>query len=95
VVVHVEGTRPGYLVLTDIWFPGWKCIVDEHSVPIYRADFLFRAVPVPAGEHEVVFTFAPRSYCCGRWITGLALAIAAAVLGLSWLSSFSRRACSP
>jgi hypothetical protein len=95
VAARVTGDAPGYLVLTDPWYPGWSCTVDGAAAPLYRADFLFRAVPVPAGEHEVVFTFAPKSYQRGRWITGLALTVAAAVLGLSWLSSFSRRACSP
>jgi hypothetical protein len=85
VVVRVAGDAPGYLVLADAWHPGWACTVDGVAAPVYRADFLFRAVPVPAGDHEVVFTFAPRSYHLGRLITGLALAAAAAGLLLSWL----------
>jgi hypothetical protein len=85
VTVRVAGDAPGYLVLADAWHPGWACTVDGVAARPYRADFLFRAVPVPAGDHEVVFTFAPRSYLLGRLITGLALVVAAAGLLLSWL----------
>jgi hypothetical protein len=85
VAVRVAGDAPGYLVLTDAWYPGWGCTVDGTPAALYRADFLFRAVPVPAGEHEVVFTFVPRSYHVGRLITGLALVLAGVALLLAGL----------
>jgi hypothetical protein len=91
VTVRVNGNAPGYLVLTDVWYPGWVCTVDGAPVGLHRADFLFRAVRVPAGEHEVVFTFAPRSYQLGRQVSVFALAAAAAALLLSWLVSRLRR----
>jgi hypothetical protein len=91
VTVRVNGDASGYLVLTDVWYPGWVCTVDGAPAGLHRADFLFRAVRVPAGEHEVVFTFAPRSYQLGRQVSVFALAAAAAALLLSWLVSRKRR----
>jgi hypothetical protein len=82
VIVEVQTALPGYLVLTDIWFPGWKCTVNGSPAPILRADFLFRAVAVPAGKHEVCFQFRPASYYWGKQISMLA---AIAVAGLSLL----------
>src|SRR5207249_1052660 len=67
VTVAVQGVDAGYLVLTDVWFPGWSCMVDGQPAKLYRANFLFRAVAVPAGNHEVVFVFDPASYRCGKW----------------------------
>jgi hypothetical protein len=69
VVVEVEGENPGYLVLTDVWYPGWTCTVDHQPAVLYRANFLFRAVAVPAGAHEVTFTFAPASHGWGKYIS--------------------------
>jgi hypothetical protein len=69
VKIEVDGDNPGWLVLTDMWFPGWTCTVDGEERPIYPGDYLFRAVPVPAGKHEVVFRFLPRSYVLGSQIT--------------------------
>lgn len=82
VALEVERGGAGFLVLTDIWFPGWTCTVDGQPAPIYRANFLFRAVKLPAGAREVVFTFAPASYAWGKTISGWAVAV---VLGLSLL----------
>jgi hypothetical protein len=95
VTVRVAGDAPGYLVLTDVWYPGWTCTLDGALARLYRADFLFRAVRVPAGEHEVTFTFAPASYQRGRRVSVLALAGAAATFLLSWAACRARRAATP
>jgi hypothetical protein len=80
VEVDVDDGAPGFLVLTDLWYPGWTCTVDGAARPVYRADFLFRAVEVPAGRHEVVFTFAPASYSRGRLLSLVALSLVGVVL---------------
>jgi hypothetical protein len=69
VAIDVDNPAPGWLVLTDIWYPGWTCTLDNEPVPIYRADFLFRAVQLPAGAQRIEFRFAPRSYQVGRMLT--------------------------
>jgi len=67
--IAVSGNEPGWLVLTDMWFPGWTCTVDGKESPIFPGNYLFRAVPVPAGEHELAFRFRPRSFALGWKIT--------------------------
>ncbi len=73
VVLDVDGDAPGYLVLADVWYPGWKAAVDGEGRQVYRANYLFRAVEVPAGKHEVTFTFEPDSYRLGKAVSGVAL----------------------
>jgi hypothetical protein len=73
VCIEVEGGSAGWLVLTDMWFPGWTCTVNGKSRPIFPGNYLFRAVPVPAGRHEVVFRFRPQSYHLGRAVSGATL----------------------
>src|SRR5262249_4472776 len=43
--VDVESDAPGWLVLTDMCFPGWQCTVDREPRPIFPGNYLFRAVP--------------------------------------------------
>jgi hypothetical protein len=73
VTVRVNHGPAGFLVLTDIWYPGWRCTVDGRETPLYRADYLFRAIELSEGAHEVVFTFEPASYRRGRAISLAAL----------------------
>lgn len=79
----VEATAPeggGYLLLLDSFDPNWKARVDGRSVPILRADGVFRGVRLPAGRHEVRFVYRPRSFVIGATIsclTAIGLGLAA------------------
>ena len=63
---HVRVEAPdgagGFLVLTDLYHRGWRARVDGQPQPVYLANFLFRAVYLEPGEHEIVFRFMPPSY---------------------------------
>lgn len=50
------------LFLSDNFYPGWKATIDGKEIKIYRANFSFRAVPVPRGEHEVIFSYRPKNF---------------------------------
>ena len=67
---------PGLLVLGEVYYPAWKAYVDGEPVPLYRADHLLRAVPVPAGEHTVELRYESWTLRLGTAIsllTGLVL----------------------
>ncbi|GAB3218192.1 YfhO family protein [Algoriphagus aestuariicola] len=56
-------TQGGLVVFSEIHYPkGWAATIDGKEVPILRVDYLLRGLEIPAGDHEVVFTFAPSSY---------------------------------
>ena len=61
--------RDGYLVLTDAYYPGWVATVDGQPANIERADILFRAVKIPAGQHRVEFRYQPQSFIIGAAIS--------------------------
>ena len=71
VLIRLTADGPGYLVLTDAYYPGWIATVDGSPAPILRADIMFRAVELPAGTHTVEFRFKPASVKVGLWISGV------------------------
>jgi hypothetical protein len=87
VEIEVTGDSPGFLVLTDIWFPGWQCFVDGQASKLYRANYLFRAVAVPAGTCRVDFRFNPESYRLGKIIS---LGFCAILVCLTFVGLLSR-----
>jgi len=88
---HADGgTRGGYLVVDDGWFPGWTATVDGRSTPVLRADYLLRAVHLLPGRHTVRLTYAPLSALLGAAIsaaTALLLLLVALVAGARRLSA--------
>ncbi len=65
VTIKAEAKTPGILVLTDVFYPGWKAEIDGKPAKIYRVDGLVRGVYLPQGAHEVVFRYLPRSFAEG------------------------------
>jgi hypothetical protein len=51
--IDVGTDADALLMLSDVYYPAWKAYVDGEPVSLYRANHLFRAVPVPAGQHTV------------------------------------------
>jgi hypothetical protein len=76
IVWNVRTDAPRLLVASEVYYPvGWKAYVDGERVPIHRADYLLRAVPVPEGEHRVVMRYEPESRTWTAWIGGGATAL--------------------
>jgi hypothetical protein len=77
---RVSLPAPGYLVQRESWYPGWRARVDGRDEPVQRADVLFRAVPLGAGEHEVEVYFQSDTFARGAFISGVALLVVLALL---------------
>jgi hypothetical protein len=73
VEILVSLKTPGWLVLTDTYYPGWQATLDGQPTDIFQANILFRAVELPAGPHRVVFQFKPSSFQKGLVISALTL----------------------
>lgn len=92
--LRLEVSTPywAYLVLADSYYPGWTATVDGVPVRIYRANYIFRAVWVPPGTHQVEFRYLPESFRRGYVITSAGAASLALLLLELRLGIFGRLA---
>ncbi len=70
IVLKAYTSQKALLVLSEVYYPaGWSATVDGADTKIYRTNAVLRSVVVPAGEHEVKFTFDPESFRIGSTVT--------------------------
>jgi hypothetical protein len=75
VVCEVTAPKPGFLVLTDTYYPGWEASVDGQPADLLRANYLFRAVGLVSGAHRVEFAFRPASLSAGAAVTVISVLV--------------------
>lgn len=69
VEIHTSSNVPKLLFLSDVYDTGWIAMLDgKHPLEVLRANYDFRAVPVPSGDHVVVFSYKPGGYLLGIWL---------------------------
>ena len=83
-----QSKTPQLAVLSEIYYPkGWKMFIDNKEVPYIKADYLLRAVHVPAGNHTLKMIFAPEVIAKGKLISMICfgLFLLLSLGGILWL----------
>jgi uncharacterized membrane protein YfhO len=78
IALRTTRTGPGWLVIAQAWYPGWKARVNGIETPILRANYAFGAVKLDAGASRIELDYEPKSLIvCGVITLASALACAA------------------
>ena len=77
---EVNSQKGGVVVFSEIYYPGWTCTIDGQEASIARANYVLRAIRIPAGKHTVVMTFDPQTVHITETIAYSALAVLALLL---------------
>ncbi len=84
-----DGNR--LLFLSDTYYPGWKAIVDGKETKIYRADYTFRAIYVPKGQHIIHFIYQPFSFQLGATMSTISILIIFCGIGILLRKKYEKR----
>jgi uncharacterized membrane protein YfhO len=79
IVCVVECDQPTLVVVAQSYHRNWKASVDGAPAPLWRANYAFQAVQVPAGRHELVLEYRDNDLLIGGAITTAALMICLAL----------------
>jgi len=72
---QVQTDAPRLLVVSEVYYPaGWYATIDGEPAEIHRANYLLRAVHVPAGQHTVTMRFDPPVHTTGVWVSAVSTA---------------------
>lgn len=90
IVIKTSSPTPKILVLSDTYYPsGWSAFIDGKPVEILRADWVMRAVALPAGEWTVEFVFKPKLFYAGLWASLVSLLL---IVGVAVFAVLRRKA---
>jgi Predicted membrane protein len=79
-------------VFSEIYYPaGWKCYIDGKESRYFRADWVLRGMVVPAGDHEIMFTFKPASYYTGNKVSLASSVLLILLFGGYFFTKYNRR----
>ena len=90
-VVRVRSSAPGYLVVPDMWDPGWTASVNGAAVPVQRGDFNEQVVRLPAGTSVVRMRYSPVGLAKGVALSVVALLVCIAILAAPIVTRVRRR----
>lgn len=84
--IRTESIVPKLLFLSDVYDEGWEARIDGSRTYIYRADYDFRAVAVPAGTHEIEYRYHP-----DRFRVGVIIAAMSGMIGIVGIVVLKRK----
>ena len=72
---NISSQRGGVVVLSEIYYPGWEAKIDGKPIELGRANYILRALRVPAGNHVVELKYEPASVATTETIAFIAMGI--------------------
>ena len=92
-MVHATCNQRRYLVISEVWHPGWRATVDGRPVELHRTDIALMGMWVEPGTHEIQLCFRPVYWGLGLTIAGISAGLLMALLGIVLLSPMMARTC--
>lgn len=88
---NVKSTTGGIVVFSEIYYPGWTATIDGKPAEVGRADYVLRALQMPAGNHKVELMFHPKSVNNTETVAYTAYALLFVAIGLGTFFEWKKR----
>lgn len=69
VLIKTKSTKKHFLFFGTTYLPGWKAFIDDRQTKVYKANYGFQGIVVPAGEHKIEFKYEPKAFVIGKNIS--------------------------
>ena len=79
VLILAEAPAPSMVVVSQSYYPAWQAYVDGHATRLWRANYAFQAVEVPAGRHRIELRYQDTAFRAGLLISAAGLLICGAL----------------
>jgi uncharacterized membrane protein YfhO len=73
ITLNVTLDKPMFLVLSEVYYPGWKAYDNGNETEIFRTDYILRSIWLDKGIHKIVFSYEPRSFQIGKTVSIITL----------------------
>jgi uncharacterized membrane protein YfhO len=74
IIAEVDAPAPTMVVVAQAFYHPWKAFVDNHAVPLWKANYAFQAVPIPSGRHQLTIQYSDNRFRAGALISIVAVA---------------------
>jgi hypothetical protein len=71
--MEMDAGEGGYLLVSELWYPGWRARIDGEPARLHRANAVFQMLRMPPGRHRVELEYLPAAYAWGSRISGVSL----------------------
>src|SRR6185295_9707105 len=78
--LRVQSDAPAVIVVSQMYYPGWKAVVDGAATQVYPVDVALTGIIVPAGAHDVRLFFQPMSFRIGLLVSLASLGVMCVLL---------------
>jgi hypothetical protein len=89
IALDFDAGEGGYVVLSEIFYPGWQAEDQGQPLPVGRANGVFQVLRVGPGHHEIVLRYFPTSFAIGLWLSLGAALLSGGLVLLGWLKGRS------